>query len=74
MPVQNRIVKVQKRNRALVRFDTSRIVRAMTRAAAAIGGFQQDFVPGVNDKIFSGHNTDEDVASFLADTAIVCLN
>lgn len=74
MPVQNRIVKVQKRNRALVRFDPSRIIRAMTRAAAAIGGFQQDFVPGVNDKIFSGRASDEDVASFLADAAIVCLN
>jgi len=35
MPVQNRIVKIQRRNRALVRFDASRIVEAMTRAAAA---------------------------------------
>ena len=74
MPVQNRIVKIQKRNRALVRFDASRIVKAMARAAESIGGFQQDFLPGVNDKIFSAHGSDEDIAAFLADAAIVCLN
>jgi len=74
MPVQNRIVKIQKRNRALVRFDSSRIVKAMTRAATAIGGFQQDYLPGINDKIFDAHGTDDGVAAFLADAAIVCLN
>jgi uridine kinase len=74
MPVQNRIVKVQKRNRALVRFDPARISKAMLRAAQAIGGFQMDFLPGINDKIFSANPTDEDVAAFLADAAIVCLN
>src|ERR1039457_6500513 len=46
MPVQNRIVKVQKRNRALVRFDPARIGKAMLRAAESIGGFQTDFLPG----------------------------
>jgi hypothetical protein len=40
MPVQNRIVKIQKRNRALVRFDAGRIVKAMARAAESIGGVQ----------------------------------
>lgn len=74
MPVQNRIVKVQKRNRALVRFDSARIGRAMRRAAASIGGFQQDFLPGVNDKVFAAHKSDEDIAVFLADAAIICLN
>ncbi len=74
MPVQNRIVKVQKRNRALVRFDPARIGRAMLRAAESIGGFQTDFLPGVNDKIFVAHGTDENIAAFLADAAIICLN
>jgi uridine kinase len=74
MPVQNRIVKVQKRNRALVRFDPARIVKAIARAAASIGGFQQDFLPGVNDRIFRAHGADDDIAAFLADAAIVCLN
>ena len=74
MPVQNRIVKVQKRNRALVRFDPARIGRAMLYAAESIGGFQQDFLPGVNDKIFAAHQSDADIAAFLADAAIVCLN
>ena len=40
MAVQNHIVKVQKRNRALVRVDPERILRAMLRAAESIGGFQ----------------------------------
>lgn len=74
MPVQNRIVKIQKRNRALVRFDTDRIVKAIARAAASIGGFQQDFLPGVNETIFTAHHSEADIATFLADAAIVCLN
>jgi uridine kinase len=74
MPVQNLIVKVQKRNRALVRFDPGRICKAILRAAESIGGFQTDFLPGVNDKIFQAQGSDENIAAFLADTAIVCLN
>jgi uridine kinase len=74
MPVQNRIVKVQKRNRALVKFDSDRIRKVILRAAESIGGFQTDFLPGVNDKIFSAQGSDENIAGFLADTAIVCLN
>jgi len=74
MAVQNRIVKIQKRNRALVRFDASRICKAIARAAESIGGFQQDFLPGVNDKIFVANKTDVEVANFLGDMAVVCLN
>jgi uridine kinase len=74
MPVQNRIVKIQKRNRALVRFDATRICKAIARAAESIGGFQQDFLAGVNDKIFAAHQTDGEVATFLGETAVVCLN
>jgi uridine kinase len=74
VPVQNRIVKVQKRNRALVRFDEDRIRKAILRAAESIGGFQQDHLPGINDRIFAMHSTDEDIAGFLSDSVIVCLN
>ena len=74
MSVQNRIVKVQKRNRALVRFDVSRIWKAIFRAAESIGGFRQDFVPGVNDKIFEAHGDYESLATFLADAVVICLN
>ena len=35
MAVQNRIVKVQKRNRALVKFDAARIRKAILGAAEA---------------------------------------
>ena len=74
MPVQNRIVKVQKRNRALVKFDSDRIRKVILWAAESIGGFHGDFLPGVNDKIFSAQGSDENIAGFLADAAIVCLN
>lgn len=74
MAVQNRIVKIQKRNRALVRFDPERVVRAISRAAASIGGFDQDHVPGINETIFTTCRSDEEIAAFLADAAIVCLN
>ena len=74
MAVQNRIVKVQKRNRALVRFDAARLGHAILRAAQSVGGFRQDFLPGVNETIFAAHDSDEKIAGFLSDTAIVCLN
>jgi uridine kinase len=74
MAVQNLIGKVQKRNRALVKFDPSRIWQAINRAAASIGGFQRDFLPGINDPIFTAHPSDESIATFLAEAAIVCLN
>src|SRR5438093_9364341 len=74
MAVQNRIVKVQKRNRALVKFDADRIRRAIFHAAESIGGFAQDFLPDINDKIFQAHGTDEQIAQFLADAVVVCLN
>ena len=74
MAVQNRIVKVQKRNRALVKFDDTRIRRAILRAAESIGGFRQDFVPGINDTIFDAQGTDDKIAEFLADAVVVCLN
>src|SRR5215472_1632675 len=74
MAVQNHIVKVQKRNRALVKFDQDRIQRAILRAAESIGGFQQDFLPGINDKIFDAYVADDKIAAFLADAVVVCLN
>src|SRR5436190_19704701 len=74
MPVQNRIVKVQKRNRALVKFDEGRIRGAILRAAQSIGGFGQDFYSGINDHIFDSFFTDEKIADFLSDAVVVCLN
>src|SRR2546430_3502349 len=74
MPVQNRIVKVQKRNRALVKFDEARIWRAILRAAESIGGFRQDFLPGINERIFEAHDSEEQIAAFLADAVVVSLN
>ncbi|MCO5051619.1 MAG: hypothetical protein M9920_04885 [Verrucomicrobiae bacterium] len=74
MAVQNRIVKVQKRNRALVRYDEARISKAIRRAATSIGGFQQDFLPGINERLFQITQSDEELANFLSDIVTVCLN
>ena len=64
MAIQNRIIKVQKRNRALVTFDESRICEAVLRAAETIDGFRQDYLPGINDKIFEAYDSDERIAGF----------
>ncbi len=74
MAVENRIVKVQKRNRALVRFDIARIHRAIFKAAQSIGGFQADFLESINSNIFQMQGSDERIAEFLADAVVVCLN
>lgn len=74
MAVENRIVKVQKRNRALVRFDSTRICRAILRAGQSIGGFAQDYLPGVNEKLFDAWPSDEELARFLAETVVLLLN
>ena len=74
MPVQNRIIKIQKRNRALVTFDPDRIRDAILRAAESIGGFQQDLLPDINGRIFDICGSDEKIATFLADMVIICLN
>ena len=74
MPVQNRIIKVSKRNRALVTFDVGRICRAIARAAQSIGGFEQDQLSDINGRIFDSCGSDEKIAEFLADTVVICLN
>jgi len=65
---------VQKRSRALVLFDESRIHLAIMRAAESVGGLQQDYLAGVNDKLFDAYAFDEKVAEFLAETVVLCLN
>jgi len=74
MGVENRIVKIQKRNRALVRFDPSRIRNAILRAAESIGGFASDHNAGINDRIFQACGSAENIADFLTDAVVVCLN
>ena len=74
MPVQNRIVKVQKRNRALVHFDEGRIAKAILRAATSIGGFHLDHLPEINGTVFDAFDNDERRATFLAEAVVVSLN
>ena len=74
MAVVNKIGKVRKRSHALVTFDQSRIVRAILRAATSVGGFEPDYLPGINDRIFAAGATDVGIAEFLSDLVVVCLN
>ena len=74
MPVVNKIAKIRKRNHALVTFDQGRIVRAIRRAADSVDGFTQDYLPGINDRIFAAGGTDEGIAEFLSDLVVICLN
>jgi uridine kinase len=74
MPVENRILKVQKRNRSLVRFDAARIRHAILRAGLAVGGFHQDLVPGVNDRAFPPGADEESMADALTDSVLLALN
>jgi len=74
MAIQNRIIKVQRRNRALVTFDEDRICKAVLRAADSVGGFHQDYLPGINEKIFEAYDSDASIAGFIADMVVLCLN
>jgi len=74
MPVQNRIIKIQKRNRALVNFDADKIRDAIRNAADSIGGLRQDYLPGINSRLFEAYGDADDLAAFLAEMVVVCLN
>jgi len=74
MSVVNKIVKIRKRNHALVGFDQGKMVRAIRRASEDVGGFAQDYLPGINDRIFNAGATDDGIAEFLSDLVVVCLN
>ena len=56
-------------------------MRALARAAASIGGFERDYLPAINGRIFDscktggpGTATDETIADFLSDLVVTCLN
>ena len=74
MAVQNRIVKVQKRNRALVTFDRG----PHLQGDLARGGIHRRFSAGLSAghqrQDFRRARTDEKIAAFIADAVIVCLN
>jgi len=74
MTVLNKIGKIRKRNHSLVAFDPERIVRVIRIASESAGGFEQDYLEGVNDGVFAAGETDDGIAEFLADLVVVCLN
>jgi len=74
MTVLNKIGKIRKRNHSLVAFDPDRIVRVIRIAAESAGGFEQDYLEGINDAVFAAGETDDGIAEFLADLVVICLN
>jgi uridine kinase len=44
------------------------------RAAESIGGFNQDYLPAINGKVFEAYQSDDQIANFLAEAVVVCLN
>ncbi len=74
MAVLNRIGKIRKRNHSLVTFDPEKVFNVILLSADTAGGFAQDYVPGVNDRVFAAGGTDRGIAEALADMVVVCLN
>lgn len=73
MTVENKIARITKRTGARVPFDLHRIQRAIQKAAEAIGGFDQDIIPGTIYSAFKD-KSDEEIAYLLTDDVIMCLN
>jgi len=73
MTVENKIARITKRTGARVPFDLYRIQRAILKAAQAIGGFDQDIIPGTIYSAFKD-KSDEEIAYLLTDDVIMCLN
>ena len=73
MAVVNKIAKIRKRSHALVAFDQGRIARAISRAATSVGGFGQDYIPEINDRVFAAGGTEDGIAEFLSDLRLLLL-
>ena len=58
----------------MVTFDQGKILSAIRRAADASGGFAQDYLAGINDRVFAAGESDDGIAKFLSDLVVVCLN
>ena len=73
MAVENKITSIKKRTGAVVTFDTSKIGKAILRAASAIGGFAQDVIPGTIYAAFKD-KSDVEISELLSDDVLMCLN
>ncbi|MCD4654863.1 hypothetical protein K8T06_13130 [bacterium] len=73
MSVENKIANITKRTGARTHFDSQCIQRAIFLAAQAIGGFEQDIIPGTIYSTFKDKNDDE-IACLLTDDVVMCLN
>lgn len=73
MTVENKIAQLTKRTGARVTFCPERIQQAILKAAEAIGGFDQDIIPGTIYAAFKNKQDDE-IANLLTDDVIMCLN
>jgi len=73
MTIENKIARMVKRTGAVRPFDQGKITTAILHAAEAIGGFDQDIIPGTIYASFKD-KTDLEIAELLSDDVIMCLN
>jgi uridine kinase len=73
MMVNNKILRVRRRDGALVNFSLEKIIRAIHRAAESIGGFGDAFFPEINGFI-QADTSSRSVAKALASMVVMTLN
>lgn len=73
MLVNNKILRVRRRDGALVNFDIRKVTRAILSAAESVGGFGDSHIPEINGFLFSG-GTGETIAGALASLVTMTLN
>lgn len=73
MMVNNKILRVRRRDGALINFDIEKIGKAILNAAESIGGFDSSHIPAINGFIHGSGNP-EAIAKALASMVAMVLN
>ena len=73
MMVNNKILRVRRRDGALINFELEKIVKAIYNAAESIGGFEDSHIPRINGFIHD-ENTSMAIAKALGSMVVMTLN
>ncbi|RLB10702.1 MAG: hypothetical protein DRG27_02550, partial [Deltaproteobacteria bacterium] len=77
MRVNNKILRVRRRDGALINFECEKVAKAIFNAAESIGGFSSSHIPEINDFIQcqgKREATSEEIAQALASMVVMILN
>ena len=77
MRVNNKILRVRRRDGALINFECEKVAQAIRNAAESIGGFSASHIPEINDFIhFKSQKeaTSEEIAQALGSMVVMILN